>query len=457
MEDRHYLNEPRPVPGLTLPTWDVDIMREGVDTPILTLRVDADVLPPRRGKKKKIVWKLPDDVTLIPKFGVEDRKRLFELYKQEKKLRRLSRKTSTNVDAANSLAADANAVKKFDQETGPPNKDPTGSPSSNGGKGGSSNGAKSKDKRDTTSKENNRTHQQQLQPDPNVGRTPVGPPPGVSTTPIRTPPAPPVAKTLPPAPGFAPPGFSSSTMKALVASVSDDDSHDYSHTGGFHDEKKTNGTNQRNHIRSPISKSITPPTSRTSSSSPPRPAPAPASGPPGLASASTTPHHPHQQPQHHDQPPAPPPGMIGSPTLGATTTPAPKTNIPHKTIPVPPGTALASVVAELYYNLLTHGLVSELLPFYTETAQKSLTVGGAHAVCGPTLAEKELQLKHLVGMVVTIKGCLQQPTVGPGVLVTITGICRQPHALPFCHSLIMVPVDEGFQIQNDALCFLTPE
>ena len=93
MEDRHNLSEPRPIEGLELPTWEVDVLREGVDTPIMTIRLDNKVLPPRK-RKKRVVWKLPDSLEHVPKFGMEDKKRILELFKQQKKELRKQRKSS---------------------------------------------------------------------------------------------------------------------------------------------------------------------------------------------------------------------------------------------------------------------------------------------------------------------------------------------------------------------------
>jgi hypothetical protein len=149
-------------------------------------------------------------------------------------------------------------------------------------------------------------------------------------------------------------------------------------------------------------------------------------------------------------------------------------NNTRKQFLVPPNSTLAQVVTETYYFMLTRGMVQELLGYFTSTAQKSLTVGSAHAVCH-SQQDFGLQLQSFVGIVVQIKGVLQQNTVHQGVLVLITGTCVQPHALPFCHSLLLVPTSSsssaeddddatntnggccGFQIQNDALCFLTAD
>jgi Uri superfamily endonuclease len=91
-EDRHFLSDPRPIPSLELATWDVDILRQGVDTPIMTIRVDNSVLPPRKSKKKT-VWKLPDSIETIPKFGTQDKRRIFDLFREKKKeLKKLKNK-----------------------------------------------------------------------------------------------------------------------------------------------------------------------------------------------------------------------------------------------------------------------------------------------------------------------------------------------------------------------------
>ena len=102
---------------------------------------------------------------------------------------------------------------------------------------------------------------------------------------------------------------------------------------------------------------------------------------------------------------------------------------------VPPTSTLAHVVAESYYLLLANGLVQDLAAHYSPTAQKSCTVGGAHAIC-QKIEDRAMQLQSLVGLTVQIKGLLQQPTAGNGILVLITGMCIRPHALPFCQGWV---------------------
>lgn len=62
-----------------------------------TLTVDNDTLPPRKNKKK-IAWRLPDDPNALPKFGEKERKRLWELFKEQKKERRRQSKKMSSFD-----------------------------------------------------------------------------------------------------------------------------------------------------------------------------------------------------------------------------------------------------------------------------------------------------------------------------------------------------------------------
>lgn len=98
MEVRHTFSEPRLAHGYDKLTWNVDVFREGVEDPVLTLVVDNDTLPPRM-RKKKVVWRLPEDAETLPKFGVEEKKRLLDLFKLQKKSRRKSKLKPSESDA----------------------------------------------------------------------------------------------------------------------------------------------------------------------------------------------------------------------------------------------------------------------------------------------------------------------------------------------------------------------
>jgi hypothetical protein len=108
MEVRHTFSEPRLAQGYDKLTWNVDVFREGVEDPVLTLIIDNDTLPPRM-RKKKVVWRLPEDVETLPKFGVEEKKRLLDLFKIQKKSRRKaklkrSESSGTNPNRDNELS-----------------------------------------------------------------------------------------------------------------------------------------------------------------------------------------------------------------------------------------------------------------------------------------------------------------------------------------------------------------
>jgi hypothetical protein len=343
MEDRHYLSELRPIAGLELPTWEVDIFREGVDAPIMTITIDSNSLPPRK-RKKKVVWKLPDSFDLVPKFGKEDEKRIFDICKQQKKELKKQRKAKEN------------------NSSDTPDADPPT--------------AMSQKHNSTASTSND-----------NIPKLP----------PLSSP----------------PPGFDVARI-----SLSDD-------------------VEKKEKFKPPLTKS---PKGTNGSARPTIPNEKKEADPP-------------RAPPESIQAP-PPPGLIPEPPGIVPQQPPPIMNL--RQFVVPPTSTLAQVVTETYYLLLRQGLIHELVAHYAPTAQKSLTVGGAHAVC-QNPEDRLLQLQSLVGMVVQIKGVLHQPTVGHGTLVLITGTCVHPHALPFCHTLIMAPIGGGFQIQNDALCFLTTE
>jgi hypothetical protein len=104
MEERHSFSDPRPAPNghNDLPSWNVDVYREGVPDPVFTLLVNDETLPPRM-RKKKVVWRLPTDQELVPSFGAEDKKRLADLFKVQKKANKrkskvVKRSTSGQLD-----------------------------------------------------------------------------------------------------------------------------------------------------------------------------------------------------------------------------------------------------------------------------------------------------------------------------------------------------------------------
>ena len=164
--------------------------------------------------------------------------------------------------------------------------------------------------------------------------------------------------------------------------------------------------------------------------------------------------------------------------------------IPHRDRPIvsltdtkPASLAVSAAKAfvDLYYPHISHGLSSELSMYYTHSAQKSISIGGAHSVVA-CKADITLQLSSLAGSAFLCRGVVAQDLFeGRGAHVLITGVVQTPLsevATPFAHSVSLVPTtttrvvsiggtrEEGplqqsimvpysFQIHNDALSLLT--
>ena len=94
MDNHRFVPIPDVSSSSTLPTWRVQVFRHGVEDPVDELVVHRDNLPSRK-RKGKIVWKLPDSVDQLPKFGEPERKRLYEIFKEQKKERRKKLKEQT--------------------------------------------------------------------------------------------------------------------------------------------------------------------------------------------------------------------------------------------------------------------------------------------------------------------------------------------------------------------------
>ena len=116
MEVRHTFSDPRLAHGYDKLTWNVDVFREGVDEPVLTLAIDNDTMPPRM-RKKKVIWRLPEDEETLPKFGVEEKKRLLELFKLQRKTRRKSKLKISDGDLSENLDGELSTPKLPTEET----------------------------------------------------------------------------------------------------------------------------------------------------------------------------------------------------------------------------------------------------------------------------------------------------------------------------------------------------
>lgn len=443
-EDRHTFSEPRPIAGLALPSWDVDVYRDGVPEPILTLRVDETLLPARKSKKKKVVWQLPETVDQVPRFGADEKRRLLDIFKSLKKERRKSKRGSLgaggeddNNSAPNSApnsgggaiaavaAATAVAVAARQQQNGICNNAHTRLDDDNIAASNATTTAATHTPA-TTNPTLGMEHlsvglqqqQQQCQQPP-----PPGPPPGISTS---------RQYSNPPPPGLAP----ASTVAATNNNVS------------------TNGSAPQggdNHKVAPPPPGISRPQSM------PETMPG-TSAPPGLL----------PQPIHRQQLPATGGGL----PMASPLPPSRFFNLLHNM----PHELFATQVANLYISLLQTGQVEELLLYYSLTAQKSLSLKSAKSICATPL-EMKTQLQSLAGCPFVVQGITVHHNPldpkCPYMLMIWSGICQvQGHKHGFCHTLVLTPMIDAagsngtndeqpvtprYQIQNDALVLLANE
>ena len=109
--ENHDFSDPLPYPqGSIQPCWKVHVYRRGVPEPVASLEVHAQSLPPRLGKKSKVLWKLPDRLEDTPRFGGLEKERLWQLFKREKKNRRKSNKQQQPQPPPPTATSDADAA-----------------------------------------------------------------------------------------------------------------------------------------------------------------------------------------------------------------------------------------------------------------------------------------------------------------------------------------------------------
>lgn len=452
------------MPGLDLPTWEVDVHREGVEQPILTLRVDAKVLPPRK-KKKKTLWKLPDSIDTNPKFGEQDKRRILELFREKKKeLKKLKNKQrayrrASSIEAMNSGGGgggvesggvNGSKIRPVDCASPPPKNLPPENGRTN----------------NPTVKVNNDDRDDSSLSPPGFAKLSISDSVNKPTQPEPPIPTPGIQISSPLKP--APPGLPPKTQQ-----------QQQQQPNGQQSSNQQNGFSPSN---ASISQSIPPP---------------------GLEQNGL---HSPQPSQQSPRAPLPPPGLMNGHLSPKHEIPLPPRAVgPSFVLPpeAPPGASMGKFVTETYYLLLRNGLIRDLDAYYYKSSEsgsdagggdfvyKAVTVGGAHAVCA-TPQDRLVQLHTFAGCEMRIKGVQQQSTVGKGMLVLITGVSirnavppqgsnghshhqQQQQHLPFCHTLILKPVltttaagigtdpttsaattpTIGYQILNDNLVILT--
>ena len=374
MEDRHSFSEPRPIFGLKLPTWEVDVFRAGVEEPVLTLRVDNNTLPPRV-RKRKVVWKLPDSVESKPNFGSDEKRRLLDLFKQQKKHRRKFSKRSSSL---------SDAVEKLDSSAENAAVQPR----------------MKKEKEISSSNEEKEVVSSSVVDNNSAEKT--------------------AEEDLDESP---PPSLSESSVED---SNSDTPPRRAESSGG-----QVETSNDPESSQAPSTVRVTQPQLplsplvRQSSSTAP---------PPGFELSSLT---------LQERPVRPTASYFTVSAFAAADIP----------------TELAKSFIDTYYTSITHGQQEELLLYFAPEAQKSLSVGGAHAFCDSRQAIMR-QINSLHGSLFEVRGVVAQPGFMESVVLLVNGLTLPTNSgqtLMFSHTLTLVKSDQGYQIHNDAMALLTAD
>ena len=156
----------------------------------------------------------------------------------------------------------------------------------------------------------------------------------------------------------------------------------------------------------------------------------------------------------------PPPGFeMSSLTLSDSPTPPPAR---YFAVPFTEGNIpveIAKCFMDTYYPSITHGQQDELILHFAPEAQKSLSVGGAHAFCDSKQSVLQ-QLQSLHGSYWDVRGVVAQPGFMETILILINGVTlpkNQPQPLIFSHSITLVKSENGYQIHNDAMALIAGE
>ena len=82
------VSEPRrPAPDDADAPWVVDVTKGGTKV-LATLDVTAELLPPRKNAKGRVVWSLPSEISQPPRLGLKDKERVLDAYKVQRKKRK---------------------------------------------------------------------------------------------------------------------------------------------------------------------------------------------------------------------------------------------------------------------------------------------------------------------------------------------------------------------------------
>mmetsp|Transcript_24176 Transcript_24176/g.29306 ORF Transcript_24176/g.29306 Transcript_24176/m.29306 type:complete len:464 (+) Transcript_24176:71-1462(+) len=422
MDDRHTISSPRVVsanpPKLS---WEVDIYRANVPEPIDTILIDDSTLPPRK-RKNKIVWRLPTEVGKMPSFGTDEKRRIMDLYKERKRNRRKMRRDSTTdekekekpgkdevVDLEKKRREIEERVREAKLKVEKEEKErllleeikreteERAKLEEIEKERARLEREKAKDKEIAAMKEEEERLRLKEQKERDRLKK------------------------------------ENEENKRLLKLKQEKEEKIRIQKQKKKDEKKIKSRkDEQLHWIKPEKEVDSPPKQE------------PQEHPPNDEQSENSPPSPTQT-NNND-------GISSPPSFPPTSK--------HILIPATPSPTIlaAKKFVQLYYPYLTHGLTTPLAHYYTPTAQKSVSVGGAHSVVTGHSSILS-QISSLSGSIFSIVGVVAQDANG-GAHILVTGVCNtQGVERAFAHSVGLMKSFEdetwvGFQIQNDALSLL---
>mmetsp|Transcript_12818 Transcript_12818/g.19420 ORF Transcript_12818/g.19420 Transcript_12818/m.19420 type:complete len:477 (-) Transcript_12818:10-1440(-) len=443
MEDRHSLSAPRYIGDLQ---WEVDVFRDTVEQPVETLLINSETLPPRT-RKGKVVWQLPSDANKLPSFGAEDKRRIFDLFKQVKKQRKKEKAAAAKQQSCGNNKSNAATAPPADDAQSPllaPINEPS-----------SSSAAK------------------------NPELIPVAKPYAVatiagaandskSTTPLKSKKK---GKSKSPTPKKKGESSEKQKMKIAAETIIGAEKSNGDASEAVADDVAINALNSslQDQITLSADERLIPEVSLDKK-----------------AETQTPLKQQQQQSQcttpSMDQRAAINPNNNNAPTAGAAAAQLPPVRFRRAFVTNPAEVGSLSVSAakqfvDRYYTSVQQGISLELACHYTEKAQKSVSVGNAHSVV-TGYESIALQLASFRGATFTMRGVVAQDTPDGGAHLLVTGmmIPAEGAGLPssFAHSVVLTPafVEPGgdialaiqingggkpFQIHNDAFALISSE
>lgn len=425
MTDRHSLSEPRYLGDFQ---WEVDVYRDGVPQPVDTLPINVKTLPPRKNRKGKIVWQLPKDpMKQVLSFGTEDKKRVFEIFKERKKQRKkekalITKQQTVNNDSTQQSQSQSEEVVTKDVDPSDPAKET-----------------------ETASKDTEQKQEKEILMDTQSNHSST-----VSdSSPVQR--SSPKKKSRSRGRRGAPSSKKASNSNSGDANAAKQEENKR--------QSQSSNTSKVKDIQDPgeTSADLVPNSDEQKNATLELKSTEVVDSSIGLEDSLSKEKQDilDKELSNHSNSPI----FSGRPRKsfqsdrngdGVTST----------------SVSIAKQFVDIYYSMITKGFGGELAHYYTDSAQKSISVGGAHSVVTgyDSVAKQLMSFRGAFSS----RGIVAQDTVDGGVHLLVTGLyvpMDNGIPCPFAHTVVLTSVNcggesaskESFQIHNDAFALISTD